>query len=286
MVLIRESIVSRKYPRYKLALLTGGSSGIGLAIARLLVLDGTSVILLARRPEMLAGAKAELEKLTNEKTSVEVAALDVSDPLAVKSVIAGLLEKNGVPDFLYNGAGIAYPHHFESISNETFKSVVDINLGGTWNILSAVVPGMKAEGRGVVVNVSSISGLVGTYGYTAYAASKFAIVGLSQSLRNEMKPEGVDVRVLCPPDTDTPQLAQEEETKPDETRRINGNAGVMSPEAVAKALMKGLRGRSFLILPGFMGKLTWWLYRFFPSLVHFLIDSDVRAVRKADNQTN
>jgi short-subunit dehydrogenase len=98
-----------------------------------------------------------------------------------------------------------------------------------------------------------------------------------------MKPEGIDVRVLCPPDTDTPQLAQEEETKPEETRRINGNAGIMPPEAVAEALMKGLRGRRFLILPGFMSKVTWLLYRFAPSLVHYLIDSDVASVRKTRN---
>ncbi len=269
---------------YKLAVLTGGSSGIGLAVARELVKSGTSVILIARRPGPLAEAKASLEQIISGSSSAEVKvrtlALDVSDSRDVKRKLPPFLDETGIPDLLYNGAGIAYPNHFESIPEEMFRQTMEINLGGTWNILSAVIPLMKAAGGGTVVNVSSLAGLIGTYGYTAYAASKFALVGLSQSLRNEMKPDGIDVRILCPPDTDTPQLAEEEKTKPEETRKISGNAGVMAPETVARVLLKGLHRRRFMIIPGFMGKITWLLYRLFPSLVHYLIDSDVRSIRK------
>ncbi len=269
---------------FKLAVLTGGSSGIGLAVARKLVKSGTSVILIARRPGPLDEAKASLDQIISGNSSpgvfVRTLALDVSDSEAVRQNLPPFLEETGAPDLLYNGAGIAYPDHFESIPLDIFQQTMDINLGGTWNILSAVIPLMKAAGGGTVVNVSSLAGLIGTYGYTAYAASKFAIIGLSQSLRNEMKPDGIDVRVLCPPDTDTPQLAEEEKTKPEETRKISGNAGVKAPETVAGVLMKGLAGRRFLIIPGFMGKLTWFLYRLFPAFVHVLIDSDVRSVRK------
>ena len=276
---------------FNLAILTGGSSGIGLAVATELVKSGTSVILIARRPGPLAEAKASLEKVIqktlNSKTkdtktvTVRVLALDISDPEAVNRCIPPCLDEAGVPDFLYNGAGIAYLNHFESIPLDIFRRTMDINLGGLWNILSVIIPRMKAAGGGTVVNVSSVGGFIGTYGCTAYAASKFAMMGLSQSLRNEMKPDGIDVRVLCPSDTDTPQLAEEEKTKPDETRKINGLAGVMAPEAVAKALIIGLRGRRFVIIPGFMGKLTWLAYRHFPALVHFIIDNDVRSVRRA-----
>ena len=272
-------------PMFNLALLTGGSSGIGLAVARELVKTGTSVILAARRPEVLTEAKASLEKDCSGAATVRILVLDVSDPEAVNRDLIKCLDEAGTPDLLYNGAGITYPHHFESIPGDIFRKIVDINLGGTWNILSAVIPRMKAAGGGTVVNVSSMSGLLGTYGYTAYAASKFALVGLSQSLRNEMKPDGIDVRVLCPSDTDTPQLAEEEETKPDETRKITGNARVMTSEFVARTLLKGLQGRQFLIIPGFMGKVGWLAYRLFPWLVHFVFDSDVRAVRKANDST-
>jgi len=275
-------------PDFDLALITGGSSGIGLAVARELVKSGTSVILTARRAPPLSEAKASLEALVSERgeqnfsrqIQIRTLALDVSDAEAVKKKLPAFLAETGIPDLCYNGAGIAYPDHFENIPYDMFRSIIDINLGGTWNILNTVIPLMKEAGGGTVVNVASVAGLVGTYGYTAYAASKFAIVGLSQSLRNEMKPDGIDIRVLCPPDTDTPQLAEEEKTKPDETRKINGNTGVMAPETVARVLMKGLAGRRFMIIPGFMGKLTWRLYRFFPALVHFIIDNDVRSVRK------
>ena len=269
---------------FKLAFLSGGSSGIGYAVAGELVKNGSSVILAARRPNKLAEAKESLEQLAEEagreQVTVHTLALDVSDAEAVNDLLPPFLEKTGIPDFLYNGAGMAYPNHFESIPPEIFRKTMDINLGGTWNILSVMIPLMKKSGGGTVVNVSSLAGLVGTYGYTAYAASKFALVGLSQSLRNEMKPDGIDVRVLCPPDTDTPQLREEEKTKPAETRKISGNAGVMAPGKVARVLLKGLEGRRFLIIPGFMGKLTWLLYRLFPSFIHVLIDSDVRSARK------
>ena len=184
---------------YKLAVLTGGSSGIGLAVARELVKSGTSVILIARRPGPLAEAKASLEQIISGSSSAEVKvrtlALDVSDSRDVKRKLPPFLDETGIPDILYNGAGIAYPNHFESIPEEMFRQTMEINLGGTWNILSAVIPLMKAAGGGTVVNVSSLAGLIGTYGYTAYAASKFALVGLSQSLRNEMKPDGLNDKI-------------------------------------------------------------------------------------------
>jgi short-subunit dehydrogenase len=265
---------------FKLALLTGGSSGIGLALAVELVKAGTSVILVARRPDVLAGAKAELDSIAAGGAQVRTLSLDTSDAEAVRRDIPAILAETGAPDLLYNGAGITGPDHFTNITYETFQGIIDINVGGVWHMLSAVIPLMKASGGGTVVNVSSVAGLVGFYGYSAYAASKFAVVGLSQSLRNELKPDGIDVRVLCPPDTDTPQLAQEDLTKPDESRKISGKAPVMKPRTVARVLLKGLGRRSFLILPGFMSKVTWLLYRLFPSLVHLVIDNDVRTVRK------
>lgn len=265
---------------FKLALLTGGSSGIGLALAKELVKDGTSVILVARRPDVLAGAKAELDSIAAGGAVVRTLSLDTSDAQAVRRDIPAILAETGVPDLLYNGAGITYPDHFANITYETFRAIIDINVGGVWNMMSVVIPLMKASGGGTVVNVSSVAGLVGFYGYSAYSASKFAVIGLSQCLRNELKSDGIDVRVLCPPDTDTPQLAQEELTKPDETRKISGNAPVMKPQTVARVLLKGLGRRTFLVIPGFMGKVTWLLYRLFPSFVHFMIDNDVRTVRK------
>ncbi|VDB00645.1 hypothetical protein S1OALGB6SA_1728 [Olavius algarvensis spirochete endosymbiont] len=269
--------------KVQLALLTGGSSGIGLAVATELVKNGASVILVARREELLAKAKTGLERIAAQnvfRVQIHTLSLDVSDANKVNRMIPPLLDKTGTPDFCYIGAGIAHPNHFEKITREIFQRTMDVNVGGTWNILSTVVPRMKTEGKGTIAIVSSLAGLVGTYGYSAYAASKFALVGLSQCLRNEFKSDGIDVKVLCPQDTDTPQLAAENKTKPDETRRISRNASIMSPQAVAKALVKELGSKKFLIIPGAMGKTGWLTYRLFPRLVYRKFDREVSYVRK------
>jgi 3-dehydrosphinganine reductase len=268
---------------YKRALVVGGSSGIGLAVAGELVRRGCSVILVARRPEILQKAALSLKPMAPDGTDIQILSLDVSDSLAVTTKLPDFLLKTGIPDLLYNGAGTADAEHFLNITTHDFNKAMDINIGGVWNVLSAVVPLMKKAGKGHIVNVSSVAGLVGVYGYTSYSASKFAINGLSQCLRNELSPEGIRVQVLCPPDTDTPQLTRENLTKPAETVKIAGTAGIYQPEDIAKALIKGLQSRKFLIIPGFMSKLTWFLYRIVPNFVHFLIDADVRSVR---NQAN
>lgn len=267
----------------KLALLTGGSSGIGLAVAAELIRDGASVILVARGEEQLTRAKIELERMAVRdaiRVRIHILSLDVSDADAVNRMLPSLLDKVGTPNLCYIGAGIAYPNHFERIPLEIFRQTMDVNVGGAWNVLSAVIPRMKTDGGGIIVIVSSMAGLVGTYGYSAYATSKFALVGLSQCLRNELKPDGIDVKVLCPQDTDTPQLAAEDKTKPDETRRISRNAPVMSPQTVAKTLTKALGSKKFLIIPGRMGKIGWLIYRLLPRLVYSMFDRDVSYVRK------
>jgi short-subunit dehydrogenase len=138
---------------------------------------------------------------------------------------------------------------------------------------------MKQAG-GHIVNVSSIAGFIGIFGYTAYSASKFGIIGLSECLRNEMKPYGIKVSVLCPPDTDTPGFVRENLSKPEETKAISGNAGLMSPEQVAQALIKGMNKGAFLIIPGIEGKLIHLVKHLFPGFVGSVLDYQVRKYRK------
>jgi 3-dehydrosphinganine reductase len=138
---------------------------------------------------------------------------------------------------------------------------------------------MKERG-GYIVNVSSIVGFLGIFGYTDYAAAKFGVIGLSEALRSEVKRYKIAVSVLCPPDTDTPGFVEENKTKPPETQVISASANLMKPEAVAAALFKGMARQEFIIIPNADGRFTYIMKRLFPWLVEMVTDSQVRSVQK------
>ena len=138
---------------------------------------------------------------------------------------------------------------------------------------------MKAKG-GKIVNTSSIGGFVGVFGYTDYSASKFAIVGFSEALKYEVSRYNISVQVLCPPDTETPGFEIENQTKPEETKEISKTAKLLKPEDVAKEAIKGIEGNSFMIIPGFMGKLTYWIKRHLPFIVDMEMNSTIKKVQK------
>ena len=125
-----------------------------------------------------------------------------------------------------------------------------------------------------------MAGLIGVFGYTDYSASKFAIIGFSEALRSELKQYGITVSVLCPPDTDTPGLDEENKTKPEETKAISASAGLMQPDEVARALIKGMQKEKFLIIPGLDGKSTFMAKRLFPRLVEFIMDRQIKKVQQ------
>ncbi|MGC9313153.1 MAG: SDR family oxidoreductase [Sediminispirochaetaceae bacterium] len=268
---------------YTRALITGGSSGIGLAAAGYLVNRGVHVTLIARDPDRLNAARKRLLEEASSGTEVRVLPLDITDRRAVEEVLGQVVAAGNTPDLLLNCAGMAYPDYFEGLDSTIFDQTIAVNLTGTWNVLKALVPAMQPGS--CIVNFSSIVGFAGLFGYTAYSASKFAVIGLSEALRNELSIRGIRVSVICPPDTDTPQLEQENRTKPYETKAITGNAGLLTPDQVAAALFRGLRRKQFIIIPGTMGKLTYLVKRWIPGLLYRIIDSDAkRAYRRRNNE--
>jgi 3-dehydrosphinganine reductase len=128
--------------------------------------------------------------------------------------------------------------------------------------------------------VSSLGGLKGIFGYTGYSGSKFAVVGFSEALRSELRPYGVKVSVLCPPDVDTPMFENENKAKPLETMRISEGAKLMQPDDVARAAVEGMERNKFLIIPNFEGKAFVIANRLFPALLDKLLDRTVDKVRK------
>jgi len=261
------------------AFITGGSSGIGLSTAKLLAAEGAHVAIFARNKKRLEEAAAQIEaRRKHAGQKVTWLQLDVSDNSAVKSAMDRAVRYLGVPRLLVNCAGRAYPRNFEDITYAQFDDTMRVNMYGIWNTCAALVPRMKERG-GVIVNTSSMVGFVGVFGYTDYAASKFAIVGFSEALKSELKRFNISVQVLCPPDTDTPGFAEENRTKPEETRAISAAAKVMTPDAVAKELIRHIRKGTFMIIPNFDGKTTWIAKRFAPRLVEWVMDRDIRKAQ-------
>ncbi len=242
--------------------LTGGSSGIGLETARLLVQQGAHLVLFARDPHKLELARLALDALKRHPRQKLIALpLDVTDEEAVRSTIRKALDLTGVPDILINGAGIIAADYFENIASRTFDAIIKTNLYGPRHLILALLPEMKKQGRGLIVNIASAAGLMGMFGYTAYGTSKFALVGFSECLRAELAPHGIRVALVCPPEVKTPMIQEESKTIPAEARAVKRLAGSLTPEYVARVIVKGIRKQQFLIIPGRMARLLYLFQR-------------------------
>lgn len=187
----------------KVAIITGASRGIGACVAKGLAADGFATALVARSKDSLAQVAKEIEAAhAKDKLPVKTFAVDVSDHNAVQETVASVLEIFGRVDFLFNNAGVAHLGTTE-VSIEEFDQTLAINLRGAFSFLKAVVPVMKKQKSGTIVNVSSRAGRIGFAGYGVYGASKFGLVGLSESLYRELSPLGIKVTALCPSWVDT-----------------------------------------------------------------------------------
>lgn len=233
------------------AIVTGGSSGIGKVIACQLAAQGANVSIIARGHERLRAAQLEIEQnRTSERQKVVALAADVSDRTQAEQVIQSAIEQLGPPQMLITSAGIAYPGYFQEIPLEVFEQTMSINYFGTLYCIRAVLPAMQQQKKGEICIISSGAGLIGLYGYSAYCPSKFAVRGLAESLRSELKPMGITLSIVYPPDTDTPQLAEENKTKPPATKEMTATAKLWQADDMASAILRGMEKKVFAIAPG------------------------------------
>ncbi len=260
--------------------ISGGTSGIGLGIAEEFSRRGANCFLFSVDDQAkVDDALAALERAQRSATQTHRAIhLDVTDHLAVEKELTAAAKTFGTPYVLINSAGIGGAVYFEDLSYERFDATVKISLYGARNTCAALLPFMKQKG-GYVVNVSSLSGIVGLIGYAAYSSAKFGMIGLSEALRSEYKQHGIHVTSLCPPQVDTPLLSQTDLTKPPEVKAINANSGILQPREVAEALIKGLERREAIIVPSVRGKLIFFLQRFFPGWRERMTDRVIRKVQ-------
>jgi len=233
--------------------ITGGSSGIGLAIASEALRRGARVALIARRPDVLAEASASLRS-SSGAAAVSTHAADVTDDAAVHAAVAAAAAAHGgVLHALVTSAGTSEPREFLDVPAAEFAAVLAVNVAGTRSAVHAAVPFMTAPAGGRVVFVSSQGGQVGLYGYTSYAASKFALAGLAQALAMELAPRRVLVSLAIPPDTDTPLLASENLQKPAVTRLLSEATATVAPAVVAAGVVAGIESWAPTIPVGFDG---------------------------------
>jgi 3-dehydrosphinganine reductase len=263
-------------------IVTGGSSGIGLATARLYVARGCDVAIVGRSADKLEAAKVELLGIASSGGQrLAIRSADLSNFEEARATIDSLVADGFAPDILVNSAGVIIPGEFATMPLENLES----NLtNGYWSVVypcRAAVPHMLARGRGHIVNMSSVAGYLGIYGYTGYSSAKFAVMGFTEALRFELKPHGIGVHVVCPPDTDTPALTFERTLRPPETDVIAGNIKPISAEKVAKAIVSGVERGKPLIIPDALSAFYFRLKGVWPELFLMIVDGDVKKARKA-----
>ena len=266
----------------RVVLITGGSSGIGLETGKLLSQQGAHVWLVARDKDRMELALREVEgvrRSPDQRLGAVIA--DVTDMNQAARAVAEVTETCGSLDILINSAGTVYPGLFQDTEIAVMRHLMEVNYFGTVLMTRASLSSMVARRQGYIVNISSVYGFIGGYGYSGYCASKFAIRGFTDALRAELRPLGIGVSIVFPQNTATPQLEYENKLKPDVVRALD-NTRVMSPQDVARAIVRGIARRQYVIIPGTEGRLLFWLSGLSTTVLYWTLDRLVeRALSKA-----
>ncbi|WP_264325220.1 SDR family NAD(P)-dependent oxidoreductase [Romeriopsis navalis] len=244
----------------KTALVTGASRGIGRSIAIELAHQGaTCLLLVARNVEQLHWVAQEIEALGVQAVPI---VLDLTQSTAVDIAIAQAWRQYGPIDLLVNCAGVAYQAPFLEARREQMQAELAVNLLGMYTITQPVARRMVAKRHGKIINVSSLMGKLATPTLSTYSASKFAIVGFTQALRQELSMHNVEVSALLPSLTET-----------DMSRHLHKFRGIVShsPQQVAQTLSRNLNRRSAEVIVGWQGYALIWGQRLMPGITDWLI---------------
>ncbi len=255
----------------KTVIVTGASTGIGRATAAAFRESGARVVVAARSSEDLKRLSVEL----GGPDRVLPVAADVADPAQCQALICRTVEHFGGIDVLVNNAGMVVSGKFEYLQPGDIERLFNVNFFGVIYCTRAALPFLK-ESEGVIVNVSSIAGFVGTATTSAYAASKAALNSLGQSLRVELKPYGIGVSTVCPYFTSGVELAKKGIMREGTLHRVDGPRrrapGTQTTEEVAHAIVRAAERRSRLVVLSPAGRLIWRANRLFPWLADYVMD--------------
>ena len=188
----------------KVAIITGGTRGIGLEIVKVFKENNAEVILFGSKKETVDKAISELEK---ENILVEGYYPNLSNPQEIEEVIKEIINKHNKIDILVNNAGISANKKIEDTTYEDFEKIMDLNVNAIFNMTKAVVPYMKEQKEGVIINTSSMVSIYGQPAGVGYPASKFAVNGITKSLARELGPANIRVNAVAPGVTNTDMVA-------------------------------------------------------------------------------
>lgn len=256
----------------KTIVLTGASSGIGRATALALAREGAVLHLLARRAERLEQVCGEARALGGRATPH---VLDVRDAQSFAQVADKILAEHGYIDVLVNNAGVGPMKTFLETTNDDWTWTLDTNLYAVVTAIRMFLPCMLERGKGTIINVASLAGLVGN-SLPAYTASKFAVVGLSESLALEYGGRGIDISVVCPGIINTEMATASIEagrsgaTLEQRLVELLAKHGV-DPDVVARDIVRGIRRPRFLILSPAHASVIHSFHAMFPNLTRALL---------------
>lgn len=257
--------------------ISGASRGIGRYIATGLAAKGANLVLIARDKKALAAVQAECKKI-NPSGIAEVFSCDLSDRKAIEKTCALIAKKHKTLAGIINNAGYARPGYFHELPAVEFERAVKTDyLGAVF--LTRGLHALVSQG-GVITFTSSVVGYMGVFGYSSYAGPKFALLGFAETLRQELDQRGIQVSVLCPPDTETPGYEEENKTKPMETQALSESAKLMSAETVAQKFLKAVEKGKFVITCNFESGMLYRLHGIAPSLVFKIMMGMIRKAQK------
>ena len=228
----------------KSAIVTGGASGIGKSLAKLLLEQGARVLIAD-----IVGAQSAAQEL-----GCEDAELDVTDQVAVKRCVEDFAQSQGGLDYIFNNAGILVVGDAKDMSYEDWNNVININLKGVIHGVFAAYPIMIQQGYGHIVNTGSLAGLLPSPTAVPYCASKFAVVGLTQSLRAEARRYGVKVSAICPGFISTPMADNSKFVGGMDREKSNDSVkfvgGYITSDELARRALKGIsRNQELIVIP-------------------------------------
>ena len=263
----------------KCCLVTGGSSGIGFELAEALLGEGANVLIAGHDESAL---KAACERLAIDSRKISWQLADVSKASDVEQLINDAVKRFGRIDYLFNNAGISGTLPIGEATLEQWQRVMDVNLWGVIHGTHYALPVMRRQGNGHIINTASASGLVPLPDQALYVASKYAVVGLSESMRLELAASGITLTVVCPG-----PVASSLWGKSITGARTDRQApfGAITPAAAAKLILAGVaKGRGILVFPA-RQRWGWRMYRWFPRLTEVVLQRAASRTRADDRKT-